>query len=105
MRGVEGIAAVRPGRSSDSTWSEGSKNYIRNVEAVGSNPITSTKSPGHRTEGGSPRKDTLPSFWSVSLRALMAECGSPLDGGRDGKRRRRRGIQGAGAITQLPSGR
>jgi hypothetical protein len=41
----------------------------------------------------------------VSLRALMAECGSPLDGGRDGKRRRRRGIQGAGAITQLPSGR
>ena len=29
--------------------------YVRNVEAVGSNPITSTKeSPGQRTEGGSP---------------------------------------------------
>ena len=46
MRGSEGIAAVRPGTSSRSTWSEGSKNYIRNVEAVGSNPITSTESPG-----------------------------------------------------------
>jgi hypothetical protein len=42
VRGAEGIAAVRPGRASDNAWSEGSKNYIRNVEAVGSNPITST---------------------------------------------------------------
>ena len=52
MRGAEGIATVRPGRSSKSTRSEGSKNYIRNVEAVGSNPITSTKSPGQWLEGG-----------------------------------------------------
>jgi hypothetical protein len=54
MRGAEGIAAGLPGRSSESTWSEGSKNYIRNVEAEGSNPFTSTKeSPGHRADGGS----------------------------------------------------
>jgi hypothetical protein len=46
VRGAEGIAAVRPGRTLDRTWSEGSKNYVRNVEAVGSNPITSTKGPG-----------------------------------------------------------
>src|ERR1700722_19324721 len=39
VRGAEGIAAVRPGRSSESAWSEGSKNYIRNVEPVGSNPV------------------------------------------------------------------
>jgi hypothetical protein len=55
VRGAEGIAAVRPGRASDNAWSEGSKNYIRNVEAVGSNPITSTKGPGQGLEGGSPR--------------------------------------------------
>jgi hypothetical protein len=31
--------------------------YVRNVEAVGSNPITSTKEcPGQRTEGGSSRE-------------------------------------------------
>ena len=45
MRGAEGTAAVLPGGSSDTTWSEGSKNYFRNVEAVGSNPITSTEWP------------------------------------------------------------
>jgi hypothetical protein len=42
VRDAEGTEAVRPGRSSDRTWSQGVKNYIRNVEAVGSNPITST---------------------------------------------------------------
>ena len=42
MRGAEGTPAVQPGSSSDSSWSEGSKNYIRNVEAEGSNPFTST---------------------------------------------------------------
>jgi hypothetical protein len=45
VRGAEGIAVVRPGSPSDSTWSEGSKNYIRNVEEEGSNPFTSTKVP------------------------------------------------------------
>ena len=42
VRGAEGPRAARPGGTSNSPWSEGSKNYIRNVEAVGSNPITST---------------------------------------------------------------
>ena len=36
MRGAEGIAAVRPGRTLDSTWSEGSKNYICNVALTSS---------------------------------------------------------------------
>jgi hypothetical protein len=43
VRGAEGIATVRPGRSLNRTCSDGSKNYIRNVEAEGSNPFTSTK--------------------------------------------------------------
>jgi hypothetical protein len=42
VRDPDGKTRRRPGRSLNSTWSEGSKNYIRNVEAVGSNPITST---------------------------------------------------------------
>jgi hypothetical protein len=37
VRGAEGTAVARPGRSSDNAWSEGSKNYFRNVEAEGSN--------------------------------------------------------------------
>jgi hypothetical protein len=48
VRGAEGTPDVQPGRSSGSSWSEGSKNYFRNVEAVGSKPITSTdEGPGH----------------------------------------------------------
>jgi hypothetical protein len=35
-------------------WSKGRDLDIRNVEAVGSNPITSTKSPGQRAKVGSP---------------------------------------------------
>jgi hypothetical protein len=38
----EGIAVPLPGSSSNGRWSEGRESYIRNVEAVGSNPITST---------------------------------------------------------------
>ena len=50
MRDAEGTTGARPGESLGSTWSEGSNKYIRNVEAVGSNPITSTESPVQRTE-------------------------------------------------------
>jgi hypothetical protein len=39
----EGEVALLPATLSETPWSEGSKTYIRNVEAVGSNPITSTK--------------------------------------------------------------
>ena len=52
MRGAEVTKAARPGRTSNSTWSEGSKNYIRNVEAVGSNPITSTDKSGSEGQSG-----------------------------------------------------
>ena len=38
----EGVMALLPATISESPCSDGSKNYIRNVEAVGSNPITST---------------------------------------------------------------
>jgi hypothetical protein len=51
----EGAIALLPATLSETPWSEGSKKYIRNVEAVGSNPITSTQSPGHRLEVGVPR--------------------------------------------------
>ena len=54
MRGAEGTATFLPGISLKDAWSKPLKNYVRNVEAVGSNPITSTdESPGQRTEGGS----------------------------------------------------
>jgi hypothetical protein len=43
VRGPEGIAALLPGRSSESTWSKHREPHIRNVEAVGSDPITSTR--------------------------------------------------------------
>jgi hypothetical protein len=49
---------VLPGSFPKSAWSEGSKNYIRNVEAVGSNPITSTKKVqfnGLKVEPGRPQ--------------------------------------------------
>ena len=39
----EGIEAHLPGKSSESPWSKRREPDIRNVEAVGSNPITSTK--------------------------------------------------------------
>ena len=55
MREPEGIATPPPGNSSERAWSKRREPDIRNVEAEGSNPFTSTKeSPGHRTEGGSP---------------------------------------------------
>ena len=43
MREREGIESPRPGRSQKTPWSKGRDLDIRNVEAVGSNPITSTK--------------------------------------------------------------
>ena len=58
MRDAEGTTGARPGESLGSTWSEGSNKYIRNVEAVGSNPITSTESPGQGLEV-EPRNDTM----------------------------------------------
>ena len=55
MREPEGIATPLPGRSSERAWSKHREPHFRNVEAVGSNPITSTKIPGQRLESGIPR--------------------------------------------------
>jgi hypothetical protein len=42
MREPEGIESPRLGRSQKTPWSKSPDLNIRNVEAVGSNPITST---------------------------------------------------------------
>ena len=42
MREPEGIETPLPGKSSERPWSKHREPDIRNVEAVGSNPITST---------------------------------------------------------------
>jgi hypothetical protein len=42
VMGTEGDASPLPASSSESPWSGQRDLYIRNVEAVGSNPITST---------------------------------------------------------------
>ncbi len=49
MREPEGIETPPPGKSSESTWSKHREPDIRNVEAEGSSPFTSTKRP--RSEG------------------------------------------------------
>ena len=45
MREPEGIETPLPGSSSERPWSKGREPDFRNVEAVGSNPITSTRKP------------------------------------------------------------
>ena len=42
MREPEGIATPRPGISSERPWSKHREPHIRNAEAEGSNPFTST---------------------------------------------------------------
>ena len=39
----EGVKSLLPGEPEKRAWSEGLELHIRNVEAVGSNPITSTQ--------------------------------------------------------------
>ena len=43
MREPEGIATLLPGKSSERTWSKHREPDIRNAEAEGSSPFTSTK--------------------------------------------------------------
>ncbi len=43
MREPEGIETPLPGKSSERAWSKDRESYIRNVEAEGSSPFTSTK--------------------------------------------------------------
>ena len=49
MREPEGIETPLPGKSSERSWSKHREPDIRNVEAEGSSPFTSTKRP--RSEG------------------------------------------------------
>ena len=55
MREPEGIETPPPGKSSEMTCSKRREPDIRNVEAEGSSPFTSTKGPGQRPKVGSPR--------------------------------------------------
>ena len=50
MREPEGIETPPQGKSSERTWSKHREPYIRNVEAEGSSPFTSTKGPGQRAK-------------------------------------------------------
>ena len=55
MREPEGLEMPLPGKFSERPWSKHREPDIRNVEAEGSSPFTSTKeSPGQWAEGGSP---------------------------------------------------
>ena len=56
MREPEGIETPLPGKSSERPWSKHREPDIRNVEAEGSSPFTSTKSPVQRAESGIPQK-------------------------------------------------
>jgi hypothetical protein len=42
VREPEGIEMPLPGKSSERSWSESREPYVRNVEAEGSSPFTST---------------------------------------------------------------
>jgi hypothetical protein len=68
------------------------RSHVRNGQVAGSSLFTSTKSPGHRTEGGIPRKDapfdvepalvddpmaTSPSAGSTSLDGAVEREGHP----------------------------
>jgi hypothetical protein len=56
VRLSEGTKKSRPGSPRESSWSKRRNPYIRNVEAVGSNPITSTdESPVTGLKVGSPK--------------------------------------------------
>jgi len=64
MRGPEGIATPLPGRSSERPWSKHREPHIRNVEAEGSSPFTSTKSPVQRAKVDPRRITKAP--WSAT---------------------------------------
>jgi hypothetical protein len=64
MREPERDLSLLPASSFERPWSERRDPYVRNVEAVGSNPITSTEIPVHRVESGSPASPKM--FMSAS---------------------------------------
>jgi hypothetical protein len=68
VREPDGIETPPPGKSSERSWSKRREPDIRNVEAEGSSPFTSTKSPGQRAEVGSPTRSAHRTCLYVSLR-------------------------------------
>jgi hypothetical protein len=60
VREPEGIATPPPGMPSQRTWSKPREPDIRNVEAVGSNPITSTKAQVNGPKVDSPSRQMAP---------------------------------------------
>ena len=72
MREPEGIETPLPGKSSERTWSKRREPDIRNVEAEGSSPFTSTKGPGQRAKW-IPQKIR---FCDVSLRVFIGHMSS-----------------------------
>ena len=70
MREAEGAETPSPGKSLERAWSKHREPDIRNVEAEGSSPFTSTrKSPGHRA-GVESVKTRPQKRAGVSLRGL-----------------------------------
>ena len=68
MREPEGIETPRPGQSSERPWSKRREPDIRNVEAEGSSPFTSTRSPRSKGLKWEPPEDDealLSATWSV----------------------------------------
>ena len=68
MREPEGIETPPPGKSSERPWSKRQEPDVRNVEAEGSSPFTSTKRPRSEGQGGNPPKIR---FSCVSLRVFI----------------------------------
>ena len=68
MREPEGIETPPPGESSERPWSKHREPDIRNVEAEGSSPFTSTKGPVQKAKVESPK---VTSFVDVSLRDFI----------------------------------
>ena len=81
MREPEGIETPLPGRSSERTWSKRREPDIRNVEAVGSNPITSTKSPVQRAKVGSPQRSVFRRVFTCLYRQSLVLQESMKSGG------------------------
>ena len=81
MRSTEGIGKPLPGTSSERLWSAGRDPYIRNVEAVGSNPITSTKKVQFNGLKVEPGRLQIPrERRDRSLPVFRADCGCSVDG-------------------------
>ena len=72
MREPEGIATPPPGKTSERPWSKHQEPDIRNAEAEGSSPFTSTTVPGHRAEAGCPRRSDSLTCLYVSRGCLGA---------------------------------